>query len=105
MIIPFSDPPLGQDLSVEELEVFSSLPDIFERASHSVGFIIQLGHEIKERGFDEIRREMYPFVKNALGGVCHPRVIVGYAIMLWFTYKVCNFYTIITILADLLTFF
>ena len=88
MIIPFADPPLSQDLSAEELEVFSSLPGIFEQASRAVGFIIHLGHVLKAVGFGEIRTQVYPFVKDTLGGVCHPRVLMGYAIMLWFTYKV-----------------
>lgn len=88
VIIPFSEPALGEDLSTDELEVFSSLPNVMREASRAVGFIIHLGHVLKESGFEEVRRDIYPFVKGTLSGLCHPRVIMGYAVMLWFTYKV-----------------
>jgi hypothetical protein len=69
VIIPFSDPPLGQDLSAEELQVFATLNDVFAEASRAVGYIIHLGHLLKESGFVEIRTNVYPFVKGALGGL------------------------------------
>ena len=90
-MIPFCDPPIGGDLSAEELEIFSSLPRLYTEASRSVGFMIQLGNSLQETGFDEIRRDVYPFVKQALQENCHPRVMMGYSIMLWFTYNVSSF--------------
>lgn len=70
--------------------MFATLNGVFAEASRAVGYIIHLGHLLKESGFVEIRTNVYPFVKGALGGLCHPRVIMGYAIMLWFTYKVIS---------------
>lgn len=90
-MIPFCDPPIGGDLSAEDLEVFSSLPRLYTEASHSVGFIIQLGNILQETGFDEICRNVYPFVKECLQEHCHPRVMMGYSVMLWFTYNVSSF--------------
>lgn len=92
-MIPFSDPPLGEDLSTEDLQVFSSLPNLYIEASRSVGFIIRLGDVLKESGFQEIRTDIYPFVKTSLQGHCHPRVIMGYSVMLWFTYKVSCYFS------------
>ena len=79
MIIPFSNPPPGEDLSSEDLELFASLPSVFNEASRSVGFLIQLGYKLKDEGFEEIRNEIYPFVKETLHGHCHPMVLMGYS--------------------------
>ena len=69
--------------------MFSSLPQRYRQASSAAGFIIHLGHVFKESGVSAIRRDVYPFVKSALRGLCHPRVLMGYAVMLWFTDQVC----------------
>ena len=47
-----------------------------------------LGNDLEEGGYDEIRKEYSPLVHNVLAGV-QPRVITGYATLLWFTSKVC----------------
>ena len=84
-MIPFCDPPIGRDLSAEELETFSSLPSLYTEASRSVGFIIRLGNSLQETSFGEIRQDIYPFVNQCLQEHCHPRVMMGYSIMFWFT--------------------
>lgn len=87
-MIPFTNPPLGEDLSSDDLEAFSSLPSVYSSASQSVGFVINLGHVLADSGFKEIRDEVYPFIKESLHGICHPRVLMGLAIVMWFTTKV-----------------
>lgn len=52
-----------------------------------MGFVIHLGKVLAETGFREIREEVYPFVKDSLR---HPRVLMGLAIVMWFTAKVFN---------------
>ena len=89
VIIPFNNPPLGEKHTVEDLEVLASLNDLMHQASRSVGFMITLGNVLDEDGFDEIRREFHPFVSKHLSGICHPRIIFGYATLLWFTSEVC----------------
>ena len=87
-MVPFSNPPLGADFSSEDLEMFSSLQKRYAKASKAVGFVIHLGAILLETGFKEIREKQYPFVKASLQGLCHPRVLTGLAIVLWFTSKV-----------------
>lgn len=87
-MIPFTNPPLGEDLSSEDLEAFTSLTGIYAGASQAVGFMIYLGQILSETGFKEIREDVYPLVKKSLHGLCHPRVLTGLAIVMWFTAKV-----------------
>lgn len=68
--------------------MFSSLPKKYADASRAVGFVIRLGYELCETGFDEIRREFYPYVRDTLQSLCHPRILLGFSTLLWFTSKV-----------------
>jgi hypothetical protein len=86
-MIPFSDPPLG-DSSAAELEIFASLQEKYSEASRAVGFVIHLGKELRDTGFQEIITEIYPGVRDSLQGLCHPRVLMGLATLMWFIKKV-----------------
>ena len=88
VIIPFQNPPLGKDISAENLAVLSSLDEKFYEASRAVGFLISLGNILTKEGFDEIRTEFHPLVSEHLKEFCHPRIIFGYSTLLWFTSKV-----------------
>ena len=53
-----------------------------------VGYLISLEKILKERGFTEIDEEFLPKVDQVLPGVL-PRAVAGYAMLMWFTSKVC----------------
>ena len=86
-LIEFSLPEIGHDQSVEEQEVWDSLELIKDKASSCIGLCIRLGHMLEEEGYKDIRTSYAPTVQEALTGV-QPRVITGYATVLWFTSKV-----------------
>ena len=58
-MVPFSNPPLEEDHSSEDLEVFSSLQRKYAGVSNAVGFIIHLGKILTESGFKEIREDCF----------------------------------------------
>ena len=51
---------------------------------------IYMGKKLEEGGYNEIREEFAPLVEKALPRV-QPRVVTGYATLLWFTCKVCMY--------------
>lgn len=77
-MIHFHNPPLGDSLSSDDLEMSSSLPKKYADASRAVGFVIHMGNELCETGFDEIRHDFYPYVRDTLQSLCHPRIILGF---------------------------
>lgn len=94
-LIEFSLPEIGHDQSVDEQEVWDNLELIKDKASGCIGLCIRLGHMLEEEGYKDIRTSYAPSVQQALAGV-QPRVITGYATVLWFTSKVPNLGYIIT---------
>ena len=42
ILIEFNNPPVGDNMTAENLELFSQLPQLFSTASSSLGFVIQL---------------------------------------------------------------
>ena len=88
----FSQPEIGANQSVEERELWDNLEVIKEKASSCVGLCISLGKKLEEGGYKEIREEFVPPVEKALPRV-QPRVVTGYATLLWFTSKVNNICT------------
>ena len=86
-LIHFSSPEIGDDQSADEQEVWDNLEAVKDRASSSVGLCIGLGKQLEETGYKEIREEVTPTVQAVLSGV-QPRVVTGYATLLWFTSKV-----------------
>ena len=89
-MIEFFDPPIGTNVTTEDMELFSSLPKLFHAASSSVGFVIKLHMMLEQQGFEEICCRHVPVVQSALEGNSHPRVVIGYATLLWFTHQVYN---------------
>ena len=75
-------------MTEKDLEHFSKLSELFDAASSSVGSVIKLRTLLKEEGFKEIRSTCVTTVQFALGGSTHPRVVIGYATLLWFTEQV-----------------
>ena len=78
-------PAIGDDPSDDELEMFSNLANLMDRASSCVGIVIEMGNRLKTKGFEEIRANYVPAVKEALTISVHPRIILSYATLLWFT--------------------
>ena len=87
-LIEFSLPEIGQNQSSVQQDAWENMEVVKERASSCVRLCISLGNDLEEGGYDEIRKEYSPLVHNVLAGV-QPRVITGYATLLWFTSKVC----------------
>lgn len=87
VLIEFFQPEIGANQSVNEQEIWDNLEVIKENASSCVGLCLSLGKRLEEGGYKEIREEFAPLVEKALPKV-QPRVVTGYATLLWFTSKV-----------------
>jgi hypothetical protein len=83
-MIPFHLPEVGKNLTEEE---WDELRKKMKEASSFVGAAVRLGEVLEEEGFLCIRREFVPVVQKTLQD-CQPRIISGYATVLWFTSKV-----------------
>ena len=86
-LIEFSLPEVGQNQSLMQQDTWENMEIIKEKASSCVGLCIGLGHALEGGGYEEIRKDYSPLVQNVLMGT-QPRVITGYATLLWFTSKV-----------------
>lgn len=73
--------------TIEEQEMWDDLHLLLNEASSAVGMAIGLGKALEEEGYKSIREKYTPLVQNLLPNV-QPRVISGYATVLWFTEKV-----------------
>lgn len=87
ILLCFKKPEIGTITSIEEQELWDDLHVTMEKASSAVGMAISLGQALDKDGFKSIREEITPFVQESLPNV-QPRVISGYATLLWFTKKV-----------------
>ena len=74
-------------MTEEEKEEWDELRQKMKEASSFIGKAIKLGEVLEEEGFQCIRREFVPAVQRILHD-CQPRIISGYATVLWFTSKV-----------------
>lgn len=86
-MVPFHLPEVGKNLTEEEEEEWDELRQKMKEASSFIGTAIKLGEVLEEEGFQCIRREFVPVVQEILQE-CQPRIISGYATVLWFTSKV-----------------
>ena len=84
MLINFSLPEIGDDA---ELEAWKDLQTSWDKAGSCVGYIVSLEQMLQCEGFKEINVKYVPKVKKSLKG-CLPRVLPGYATLMWFTEKV-----------------
>ena len=88
ILLCFKQPEIGTMATIEEQELWDDIHLMMEAASSSVGMAISLGKALDaEGGFKAIRDSYIPFVQESLQNV-QPRVISGYATLLWFTEKV-----------------
>lgn len=83
LLIKFSLPEIGGCLS-EEQEAWNQLDYLWMKASSCIGYVISLEDALEKEGFNN---EFVPNVQTFLQG-CLPRVVLGYAILMWFTSKV-----------------
>ncbi len=86
-LIEFSLPEIAMDASLLERELWDDLEEIKNAASATAGLCVSLGMTLEETGFREIREKFTPLVQASLKGA-QPRVVTGYATLLWFTSKV-----------------
>ena len=91
VMVPFHLPEVGKNLSEEEEEEWDEIHHKMKEASSFVGMAINLGKVLEEEGFQSIRRDFVPAVQEVLRD-CQPRIISGYATVLWFTSKVSIFF-------------
>jgi len=85
VIIPFKGPSI-RARNDEQRNAFSSLKDLKEKASCSIGYYIELGKRYRETGVfsvDEYEEKVASFLPN-----CGGRTLKGYANLLWFTEQV-----------------
>ncbi len=85
LLINFSLPEIGAGVSSRD---WKELMCCWEKTSSVVGHIIALENVLVDEGFVEIESKFIPRVEKALIGAL-PRVVPGYALLLWFTSKVC----------------
>ena len=64
---------------------YSELPEIMAEATRSIGFFIRLGETFLT---EDIDTTIFPKIKEVLPTGIWPRVLPGYATLLWFTEKV-----------------
>lgn len=84
-MLNFNFPAIGDDPSDDELNMFSSLASLMDKVSSCVGVVIEIGNDLKTKGFEEVQTDYIPIVKEALTTNVHPRIILSYATLLWFT--------------------
>ena len=84
-MIEFSNP----QLSVL-LRDYTRLPELMKDATSSIGFSISLGEKFLQEGINNIDESIFPRLKEMLPKGVWPRVVPGYATLLWFTEQVCN---------------
>ena len=76
-------------LDIPMLE-YAKLPQLMEKSSSAVGIIISLGERFMEEGIGEMDDDLLPELWRLLAGHAIPRVLPSYAILIWFTLKVCT---------------
>ena len=86
-MINFSLPEIGEDQTEEDITAWQELESTWAAASSCAGFMVSLGSELERDGFEQIKKIFIPKVQELLQGVL-PRVITGYATLMWFTSKV-----------------
>lgn len=67
---------------------YTKFPDLLDKASSAVGYIIGLGEIFCEIGISDIDKTLLPELRNLIGDHAIPRVLPSYAILLWFTLEV-----------------
>ena len=82
-LIEFAPPSL--DVPLVE---YTKFPDMLDKASSAVAFVIGLGKHFVEEGIREMDESLLPDLKNALGAHAIPRVLPSYGILIWFTVEV-----------------
>ena len=68
---------------------FTQLPELMKIASASIGFSISLGARFLKEGIKDIDENIFPKLKAILPKGVWPRIVPGYATLLWFTEQVC----------------
>ena len=87
LLIPFCLPSVGPQNEEESMQ-FQKLMEIRDNCSSAVGWAVSLGKVFRESGRDEIASRMRPLMQQLLPFV-DPRLITGYAVLLYFCEKVC----------------
>ena len=70
---------------------FAGLHQLMPEASGCIGNVVSLGNKFIEENMAELDRDLVPYLKDTFGTSVLPRVISGYATLLWFTKEVSNF--------------
>ena len=85
LMIPFSQPFIGP--KDEEASRAFALPGAQRAASSAVGWAISLGQHFSEDAEEEVSRRLTTAVRARMPGT-DPRLVTGYACLLYFTEKV-----------------
>lgn len=84
-MIEFSSPQVDPTMTE-----YTALPKLMEDSSNSIGFMISLGKKFTDTGIATIDSTIMPKLKKMLPGGVWPRIIPGYASLMWFAGQVIS---------------
>lgn len=67
---------------------YTKLPELMKDATSCIGFSISLGERFLTSGITDIDTVIFPKLRGLLPQGVWPRVVPGYATLLWFTEQV-----------------
>ena len=67
---------------------YAKFPDLLDKASSAVAFVVGQGEHIVEEGIREMDESLLPELKNSLSAHAIPLVLQSYDILMWFTVEV-----------------
>ena len=79
-MIEFENPQLSTTVT--------QLPQLMKDASACIAFMISLGKRFVDKGIADIDKKILPKLKKLLPEGVWPRVVHGYATLMWFTEQV-----------------
>ena len=83
ILVEFFDPPIV--MGVREYMKFTAL---LKNCSSCVGVCIGLAKKFFDTGIDEVDQHIIPKLQSMVKEVIHPRVMLSYAMLLWFSLQV-----------------
>lgn len=86
LLIEFTLP----QLSMSSVTEYSQLPELMSAATSAIGFTISLGQKFVTSGISDIDTVIFPKLRALLPEGVWPRVVPGYATLVWFTKQVCT---------------
>jgi hypothetical protein len=67
---------------------YCNMPQLMTDSTLAVGYMISLGSKFVQCGISEIDNSIMPKLNKMLPDGVWPRIVPGYASLMWFTYQV-----------------